>query len=178
MLAEIEQPRAVLGLNPNDALQGLTARQQVFVSLMFSGLTKTEAYRQAGDCNGMSAQTIGHRAAEMYKLPLVQAKLRDLQDKRDSQSTLAVNLNREWITQRIMLLAEKADKDSTKLRALELLGKHVGIDLFRETTRIEKVERTAADIDRELEARLKSLAKTIDATAVTIAPSKRGKRGA
>jgi hypothetical protein len=181
LLAEAEQPRDVRRLNPNDALQGLTSRQQLFVALMFSGLTKTEAYRQAGDCADMSAQTLGHRAAEMYKLPLVQAKLREMQSARDQQSTLAVNLNREWIKQGIMQLATAGDKDSVKLAAYIALGKVVGIDLFRETTRVERIERTPADIDRELEEQLKSMAKTIegrvnDTVAQKPASARRGRK--
>lgn len=159
---------AVDVLDPNDALQGLTSRQQLFVALMFSGLTKTEAYRRAGDCEAMSDQTIGHRAAEMYRLPAVQAKLRELQSSRDQQSSLASNLSREWIQQRIMKLATDADKDSVKLAALVALGKVVGIDLFRETTRVERIERTPADIDRELEEQLRSMTKTIELKANAI----------
>jgi hypothetical protein len=104
----------------------------------------------------------------MYKLPMVQAKLRDLQDKRDNRSMLAADLTREWITKRVMNLADNASKESVQLGALALLGKVVGIDLFRETTRVERVERSPEDIDRELEAQLKSLANTIEGSARAI----------
>jgi hypothetical protein len=168
VLAETTRPTPVDVLDHTDGLDGLTSRQQLFVSLCFSGLTDTEAYRQAGDCSRMSEATIGRHAYDMAHLPRVQAKLRQLQDKRDQQSTLAANLTRDWITKRIMYLADNSDKDSVKLASLIALGKHVGIDLFRETTRVERVERTPEDIDRELEAQLKSLANTIEGSARAI----------
>lgn len=155
-------------LDKTDGLDGLTSRQQLFVSLCFSGLNDTEAYRQAYDVAGVAEPSIRAMAHVVRHDPNVTLKLRELQDKRDSQSTLASSLSREWIQQRIMKLATDADKDSVKLAALVALGKVVGIDLFRETTRVERIERTPADIDRELEERLGSLAKTIEGNVNTV----------
>lgn len=165
MLVEAEHSNRIGALDPNDGLQGLTSREQLFVSLSFSGLNDSEAYRRSGDCSNMNQATVGKRAHEMAHMPKVQGKLRELQVARDKQSMLASNLSREWIQQRLMYLAENAEKETVQVTALVALGKVVGIDLFRETTRIEKVERTAADIDRELEEQLKSMAKTIEGVA-------------
>lgn len=158
----------VAELDPNDPYDGLTAKQQVFVAMSFSGLSDIEAYRRSYDCGGMTLASIGRQAANVAHHPMVAAKIRQLQGNRDQQSTLASSLSREWIQQRIMKLATDADKDSVKLAALVALGKVVGIDLFRETTRVERIERTPADIDRELEERLGSLAKTIEGNVNTV----------
>lgn len=156
-------------LDKLDGLDGLTSRQQVFVSLCFSGLSDTEAYRQTYDCQEMAEKAIRANAHVLRHSPSITLKLRELQDARDKQSTLASSLTREWITNRIMGLATEGDKDSVKLAALVALGKVVGIDLFRETTRVERIERTPADIDRELEEHLRSMTKTIEAKANVIA---------
>lgn len=170
--AEIARSNRIGVLDPNDGLQGLTSREQLFVSLSFSGLNDSEAYRRSGDCSNMNQATIGKRAHEMAHLPKVQGKLRELQVARDKQSMLASNLSREWIQQRLMYLADNASKESVQVTALLALGKVVGIDLFRETTRVERIERTPADIDRELEEQLKSLAKTIEGSASVVNTSK------
>ena len=47
----------------------------------------------------------------------------------------------------------------------ELLGKTAGIDLFRETTRVEHVNRTPEDVERELKAKLSEMMKTIEGSA-------------
>jgi hypothetical protein len=149
-------------LDKTDGLDGLTSLQQVFVSLLFSGLNDSEAYRRSYDVTGMTDNAVRIAAHETRHHPHVSLKLRELQDKRDSQSTLAASLTREWITKGMMDLAIGSDKDSVRLGAYTQLGKVVGIDLFRETTRVERIERTPADIDRELEEQLKSMAKTIE----------------
>lgn len=170
MFANVDRPNQRSVLDPNDPYDGLTSKQQKFVELSFSGLSDLDAYRQAYDCSAMTDATIKRKAVELAHAPLVTAKIRQLQDKRDSQSTLAANLTRDWITRRIMKIADKGEKESNQLRALELLGKHVGIDLFRETTRVERVERTPEDIDAELETQLRSIATTLEGKARDVTP--------
>ena len=62
------------------------------------------------------------------------------------------------------------EKESNRLNAYVHLGKVAGIDLFRETTRVERVDRTAEDVDRELKAKLQALMNgmTIDGTASSV----------
>jgi len=159
------QPVAVKVLDQGDPFQGLTPKQYRFVTLSFSGLSDIEAYRQAYDCSGLAPGTIGQKAAEIMRLPLVRGKLRSLREETDRQSTLAPSLSREWILNGIMSLALKADKDSTRLNAYIALGKTAGIDLFREVHVTEKRVRTAEDVERELKDRLGDLARTIEARA-------------
>jgi hypothetical protein len=64
-----------------------------------------------------------------------------------------------------MKLADEAEKETVQATCLIALGKVVGIDLFRETTRVERIERTPADIDRELEEQLRSMTRTIEGKA-------------
>jgi hypothetical protein len=160
-------------LDPDDAFEGLTSKQAKFVSLSFSGLSDAEAYRQAYDCSGMKDTSIGAAAYQLSKHPLVTLKLQALRIKRDEQTSLAPlleELKREWILEGIMQLAKGATKESVRLGAYIALGKTVGIDLFRETTVIERRERTAEDIDRELKERLRALQPMIDGSAVDVTP--------
>jgi hypothetical protein len=161
------------GLNSDAAFEGLTAKQHLFVSLAFSGLSNAEAYRQAYDCSGMKERTIWDQAAAVAKHPLVTAKLQSLRLRREEQTSLAplvLDLDKDWILSRVMRLAEHATKESVQLNALKMLGQTVGIDLFRETTVIQRQERTAEDIDRELKERLRALQPMIDGSAVDVTP--------
>lgn len=165
-------------LDKSDGLDGLTSRQQVFVSLCFSGLSDTEAYRQTYDVAGMTENAVRVAAHVLRHNQHVSLKLRELQVARDQQSTLSANLSRDWITKGIMEIARDSDKDSVRLAAYVALGKVVGVDLFRETTRVERIERTPADIDRELEAQLLSMTKTIEgvANAAEVTPVSRKRK--
>ena len=82
-------------------------------------------------------------------------------------------LGPEFVTDGLMRLAMTANKESTKLGALIALGKVAGIDLFRETTRVERVDRTAEDVDRELKAKLQALMNgmTIEGSASSVPAS-------
>ncbi len=138
------QPAEERQLDQHDALQGLTSKQQLFVTLVFSGLTTVNAFSQAGYGSGMTADNLSKAAHGLFNLPMVQAKLRELRVKRDEQSTLAPYLTREWILNGVASLAQEADRDSVRLGAYKLLGQTVGIDLFRETTVVERRQRTRA----------------------------------
>lgn len=160
-------------LNKADGLDGLTSKQQLFVSYLFAGMSDSDAYRQAYDASGMNAHTLGIEANRVRHHPGVALKLRELQDKRDERTSLAASLTREWITEGVMGLAQNADKDSVRLGAYALLGKVAGIDLFRETTRTEHITRTVEDIDRELATHLKALQPMIEGKAIdtTLTPA-------
>jgi hypothetical protein len=152
-------------LDINDPFGGMTSKMARFVDFSFSGMSDTEAYRQAYDTAHMTESSIYSAARDVAKNPLVTAKLRQLQDARDAKSTLLAFLNREYVLEGIMKIANTGDKDSVRLRAFELLGKTVGLDLFRETTRVERVDRTPADVDRELKERLQAMMLTIEGDA-------------
>ncbi len=139
---------AVVELDPDDAFQGMTSAQQMFVSLSFSGLNDTEAYRQTFNV----AEPLPANVHVMAHNPLVVRKLKELVASRDRQSTLASWLTKDWILHGIAGLAQTADKDSTRLAAYVALGKTAGIDLFRETVRHEQVTRTVEDAARVFQA--------------------------
>lgn len=176
-------PAELRQLDEHDALQGLTPKQQLFVSLVFSGLNPVTAYRQAGYGEGMEEVNARARANAFLQEPWAQAKLRQLRVKRDEQSTLAPFLTREWILNGVAALAQEADRDSVRLGAYKLLGQTVGIDLFRETTVVERRQRTPDEIDAELRKRLDELSVTIEgratakpAPAVTQQPTDRRRK--
>lgn len=147
----------VAELDPNDPYDGLTSRQQMFVSLSFSGLSNIEAYRQAYDCSDMAPGTIADKSRLLAHEPLIQTKIRSLVDARDAQATLSPWLTKAWILNGIANLARYADKEAVQLAAYVALGKTAGIDLFRETVRHEQVTRSVDDVEQELKAKLEQL---------------------
>ena len=161
-------PVRTVELDERDAYQGLTAKLQAFVRASFSGLSDVAAYRATFDCSEQSDATVKKRAHDTIHLPAVQAKLRELRVKADGETTLAPLLTRQFVLNGIMGLALHAEKQNVQLAAYVQLGKTVGIDLFRETVVHERRERSPEDIDRELQVRLKDLAKTIEGRANTI----------
>lgn len=149
-------------------LDGLTSKQWLFVQAVFAGADHTSAYRQVYSAENMAPHTVHTAADELMRHPAIKAKLSAMRQKVEAQSTLAPLVTREFVLNGIMQLAVHADKDSTKLRAFELLGKTVGVDLFRDHVVTTKEERSVADIERELKEKLASLRQTIDGTATPV----------
>ncbi len=145
----------------------MTSAQYRFVNLIFSGFRTVEAYRAVYDTEGRSETAIAARAAEAAKEPVVVAKLRELRERLDKQSTLAPGLTREFVVNGVMSLAMNAQKESVQLGALLALGKTVGIDLFREVHVTERRVRTVEDVEQELKARLAELQQQLNG-AVTV----------
>lgn len=169
MVSEIQIAAGAVQLDPEHALNGLSPKQYQFVKLAFSGMSYTDAYRQVYDCSDASPATISKRASDEANHPLVQAKMRALRVQADAQATLAPSLTKNFVINGLMNLALNGDKDSVKLGALTQLGKTVGIDLFRETTRVERIERTPEQVEAELREHLARMTATIDGTSRPVA---------
>lgn len=159
------QPEQAYQMDPLAPFEGLTAMQYRFVINLFTGMTQADAYRATFDCSAMTNIQIGQAASVLTKMPAITAKLRALRQQTDAQITLAPALTADFVIKGITNLAMNATKENVQLQAFVHLGKVAGIDLFRETSRVEHVQRTPEDVDRELRAKLADLAQTIEGTA-------------
>lgn len=153
-------------------IDGLTTKQFRFATLVFSGLSNADAYRTAYDCEDASETTIKNRAYETASLPAVQEKIRALRLKVEEQTTLSLGLNRDFVINGLMRLAQHATKESVQLGAYQTLGKTVGIDLFRETVRHENVTRSVEDVEAELKQKLDAMRQglTIEGSSRAVQP--------
>lgn len=153
-------------LNPLRVGQGLTVKQEAFAQARHEGKSSHDAYMEAFKPEGWKRDAVNAAAWHLDHNDKVLARVAQLRAERMKDSSLLQFLSPEFITDGIMRIAMTGEKESVQLQAYALLGKMAGIDLFRETTRVERVDRTAEDVDRELKAKLQSLmaGMTIDAT--------------
>ena len=92
---------------------------------------------QAAIRAGYSAKTARHQAYELLTKPDIAAEVQRLQAKRAE----AVDIDAEWVLRKLREVAEQEDAAiPTKTRALELIGKHVG--MFTEKIEINDVSET------------------------------------
>lgn len=154
----------------SEGLQGLTPRQFQFATRVFQGASAIDAYREVYGVTNENMATVAPNASRLLTNAKVQAKLKELRERVDEQTTLAPFLTREWILNGVARLAQHATKESVQLGAYKLLGQTVGIDLFRETTVVERRQRTPDEIDAELRKRLDELSVTIEGRA-TVKPA-------
>jgi phage terminase small subunit len=96
-------------------------RHELFAQAIASGNSGSKAYVQAGyDAKGHAAESAGSR---LLRNGEIQARIAELRQARYDREVL----DREWVTIRLMEKAENAESDAAAIRALELLGKHLGM---------------------------------------------------
>jgi len=130
----------------------MTPKQARFADLIAAGSGRAEAYKATYSTDGMQASTVSEEASRLVRHPKVAARLALLEAEAEATRRDMLRSREDAILGRIEHEALTATSDSARIRALELLGKHAG--LFVERVAIEAPERSVAEIEAELVARL------------------------
>ena len=132
----------------------MTPKQHQFAREVVLGKSQADAYRSAYDTARMNDNSIRREASRLMDNPNVATTVVELQQKADSAVVQERIASREEVLQTLTSYMHSGEpKDSVRLRAAEMMGKHYG--LF--TDRIEAVvpERSPEEITAELEEKLK-----------------------
>ena len=136
--------------------QPLTGKQEAFAKLVANGAVLSDAYRECYSADNMKNSTLWSEACRLAQNPKVSARIKDIQADMEQDRRTIERRREEWVLKRLSEEADQADNASSRIRALELVGKTVG--MF--TDRIEQAEtseRSASEIEKELRARLDRL---------------------
>ena len=131
----------------------MTPKQHQFAREVVLGKSQADAYRSAYNTLKMNDNSIRREASRLMDNPKVATTVAELQQKADSAVVQERIASREEVLQTLTGYMHSGEpKDSVRLRAAEMMGKHYG--LF--TDRIEAVVpvRSAAEIQTKLEAKL------------------------
>ena len=131
----------------------MTPKQHQFAREVVLGKSQADAYRSAYNTLKMNDNSIRREASRLMDNPNVATTVVELQQKADSAVVQERIASREEVLQTLTSYMHSGEpKDSVRLRAAEMMGKHYG--LF--TDRIEAVVpvRSAAEITAELEEKL------------------------
>ena len=134
----------------------MTPKQHQFGREIVLGKSQADAYRAAYDTLRMNDNSIRREASRLMDNPNVATTVVELQQKADAAVVQERIATREEVLQTLTGYMHSGEpRDSVRLRAAELMGKHYG--LF--TERIEAVvpERSSEEIQIELEAKLQQL---------------------
>ena len=136
--------------------QPLTGKQEAFAKLVAGGAVLSDAYRECYSADTMKDSTVWSEACRLAQNPKVSARIKDIQADMEADHRTRLLRREEWVLKSLQEEAVSADNASSRIRALELVGKTVG--MF--TDRIEQAEtseRSASEIEKELKARLDRL---------------------
>ena len=130
-----------------------TSKQHQFAREVVLGKSQADAYRSAYNTLRMNDNSIRREASRLMDNPNVAPTVAELQRKADAAVVQERIASREEVLQTLTGYMHSGEpRDSVKLRAAELMGKHYG--LF--TERIEAVapKRSAEEITAALEEKL------------------------
>lgn len=103
----------------------------------------------------MRPPTVWSEASRLASHPKVSARIEELKQEAERMRQVAAIGREEAILQRLEHEAMTAKTDSARIRALELLGRHIG--MFKDQIEVEHVERSAEQIEADIVARLDRL---------------------
>ena len=108
---------------------------------------------------------------QLMQHPLVAKEIKEIQDSRRER----MELTADYVIHKLIALAEESAKDGDKIRALELLGKNLGI--FKERQEISGPDGKAIEYEQRVRedaadfaSRLASLAKRAGTAGISVVP--------
>jgi len=132
----------------------LTAKQMKFVAEVSEGGSQSNAYRKAYDTSQMAPKTIWEEASRLRRHPKVAARIEELEAEKEARRRMQALSRGDRVFQELEKIAFGDGPASGRLKALELLGKHVGLFKPKE---VPVVERSVEDISNQLQRRLEDL---------------------
>jgi hypothetical protein len=131
----------------------MTARMIQFVNALVSGCTQVEAYSQAYDTSGSTRATIISNANRLMKDPRISMHLEAVLEATKQNVIDSDAQARQYVMQKLFDKVNEAQtSESGKLRALELIGKAVGMFTDRVETTVEQVD--TETLKKELQSHL------------------------
>ena len=105
----------------------LTVKQNEFVAEIAEGASQTSAYRSAYKTQNMSQKTIWEEASRLRRHPKVAARIQELEAEKEARRRMQALSREDRVLQELEKIAFGDGPASGRLKALELLGKHVGL---------------------------------------------------
>lgn len=152
-----EAERAALQAKPprrRNKDKPLSEQQRLFATLVIQGKTQRQAYREAYNTN-MSDSAVSSNASKLANDPRIANMISAAWDETIEHLADDAASTKRYVLRKLVALSKDAKQEGSKLKALELLGKSVGIFTVAE----EKAEKavSADQLKRELSGHLKLL---------------------
>jgi len=135
---------------------GLTAKQRKFAEkIVLDGLNASDAYRAAYDTSA-KANTINVNASKLAHNTKVASTIEALERAKEAAALHSIESLKALVISTLTDIATNSDKDSVRVQAVKTLGTVVGVDMFRETKRIETVK-DSDEIKSQIMQQLKTI---------------------
>jgi hypothetical protein len=133
----------------------LTPKQLAFVAAKVEGKSNAQAYREAYPDDTSSDRVISANAYKLTKHPVIGQMLEDAWGETVEALTEDVAATKRYVLRQLLALSKGAKQEGSRLKALELMGKAVGV--FTPATETTVAAPTADQLKRELSGHLRLL---------------------
>ena len=136
----------------------LTSKQEQFITELLKGSTASDAYRTAYNAKGMKASAIHCEASKLKANPKVAQRLKVGYRRKEEYAQASVLSLRHMILEQLQKEAlNPLNGESSRIRALELLGKTSDVGLFIERVETTTKDRTPEEVANEIETKLQDI---------------------
>ena len=132
----------------------LTAKQTKFVEEVSEGGSLSSAYRKSYDTSQMAPKTVWEESSRLGKHPKVAARIIELEAEKDARRRMQALSREDRVLQELEKIAFGDGPATGKLKALEMLIKHIGLYTPKEVPEVEMCEE---EIRTEIQRRLEVL---------------------
>lgn len=145
-------------LKVNEILARLTPKQRKFAEgLVYGGLSKAEAYRQAYNYKGSSQNGLRVDSVKASRSPNVVLAMQVMEEEKTARWWRDKTRLQEYLVDGILKTAEETESDLVRLKAIELAGKTRFASLYQEPESNESNAALSGAMVDTLAARLQSL---------------------
>ena len=130
----------------------LTLKQNKYSEKLAAGFNQTAAYRTAYNTQNMSQKTVWEESSRLRNHPKVAARIIKLEAEKDARRRMQALSREDRVLQELEKIAFGDGPVTGKLKAIELLGKHIGLFTPKEVPEVEMCEEEIrTEIQRRLE---------------------------
>ena len=130
----------------------LTLKQNKYSEKLAAGFNQTAAYRTAYNTQNMSQKTVWEESSRLKKHPKVAARIIELKAEKEARRRMQALSREDRVLQELEKIAFGDGPVTGKLKAIELLGKHIGLFTPKEVPEVEMCEEEIrTEIQRRLE---------------------------
>ena len=130
----------------------LTLKQNKYSEKLAAGFNQTAAYRTAYNTQNMSQKTVWEESSRLRNHPQVAARIIKLEAEKDARRRMQALSREDRVLQELEKIAFGDGPVTGKLKAIELLGKHIGLFTPKEVPEVEMCEEEIrTEIQRRLE---------------------------
>ena len=139
--------------------QKITAKQLEFARLIAEEhITSSDAYRKAyKPKSSAKKKSIHEMACRVLTNIKVQSMIKSIQREKYEDNRMRAIRREEYVLKKLMEEVEQGDKASTRIRALELLGKTVSMFSKKVEVETKNINRSSEEITKDLKLKLQKL---------------------